>query len=295
MGEQDQPAEGAWQGDATHLAAGDTILVAESDPPLTGNTGSSPTQSRPRRRLAPGDQFGRFTLLDRLGAGGMGVVFAAYDPELDRKVAIKFLLHRTSQKPTSSARLLREAKALARLNHPGVITVHDVGAVNRQVFIAMEYVEGKTLRAWSEAEKRNLQDVLKVYISAGRGLVAAHNAGLVHRDFKPENVLLGNDGRVRVLDFGLARAAADGDCGSSHAAMLTSSVSGDAGTRDSDISQASYSGSSLTSEHSGIALLSGLSVELTQDGAIIGTPAFMAPEQHLGKIADARSDQYAFC
>ncbi len=295
MGDTGQGVGNEWQADPSHIAAGDTILVEDNPTPPPDPSDQPAKKPRRRRKLAPGEQFGRFMLLDRLGAGGMGVVYAAYDPELDRKVAIKFLIQRSAGKQVRAARLLREAKALARLNHPGVITVHDVGAVDNHVFIAMEYVEGLTLRAWVEEESRSYRDILEVYTKAGEGLAAAHRAGLVHRDFKPENVLVGNDGRVRVLDFGLARAS---DEPGTSQQSLESSLFTNTDLQDvsSDSSpHPSYSGSSLSGEHSGLALLSGLSVELTQEGAIVGTPAYMAPEQHLGKVADTRSDQFAFC
>ncbi len=290
MGDKGQRFDDGWRADPAHIAAGDTILVEDNPTPRPEENELAKPRKR-RRKLAPGEQFGRYMLLDRVGAGGMGVVYAAYDPELDRKVAIKFLIHRHAQKPMSAARLLREAKALARLNHPGVITVHDVGAVDNHVFIAMEYVEGATLRAWCEEAKHSCKEILEVYTKAGEGLAAAHQAGLVHRDFKPENVLVGLDGRVRVLDFGLARSSED--AGSSQPGLESSWVGASGSTEEASVEH-SYSGS-FSGEHSGLALLSGLSVELTQEGAIVGTPAYMAPEQHLGQLADARSDQFAFC
>ena len=139
----------------------------------------------------------------------MGVVYGAYDPELDRKIALKLLKgERASvRRTTARARLLREAKAMARLAHPNVIAVHDVGVFDGQVFLAMEFLGGGTLKSWLGAGPRHWREVLEVFVAAGRGLAAAHAAGLVHRDFKPENVLLDRDGRPRVVDFGLAREA----------------------------------------------------------------------------------------
>src|SRR3569833_2273347 len=137
----------------------------------------------------------------------MGVVFLAYDPELDRKVALK-LLRLGKLGTTGMARLLREAQALARLSHPNVVPVYDVGTVDNQAFVAMEYVEGQTLKRWLKTP-RAWRDIVGVMRDAGRGLAAAHAAGLVHRDFKPDNVLIGADGRVRVVDFGLAREVED--------------------------------------------------------------------------------------
>jgi serine/threonine protein kinase len=159
--------------------------------------------------------LGRYLLLDRIGAGGAGVVYAAYDPELERKVAIK-LVHAEAAKQGGSGhtdRIVREAQALAQLNHPNVVGVYDVGTYDATeldgagVFIVMELVHGSTLGAWIKAETRSWREVVEVFAAAGRGLAEAHRAGLVHRDFKPGNVILGEDGRVRVLDFGLARAA----------------------------------------------------------------------------------------
>jgi len=151
------------------------------------------TEALPQR--GRGTLLGRYVVLDRLGVGGMGVVYAAFDPELDRKVAIKLLQHR-DRGSTGPARLLREAQAMARLSHPGVITVHDVGIVDDQVFIAMELVEGGTLREWLSTHK-DWREIITVFMQAGEGLAAAHNAGLVHRDFKPDNVLIGDDGAGR--------------------------------------------------------------------------------------------------
>src|SRR5688500_8930055 len=139
----------------------------------------------------------------------MGVVLAAYDPALDRKVALKLVRPRAgppAAEASAEVRLLREAQAMARLAHPNVITVFEVGAVGRDVFIAMEYVDGTTLRGWLDAAPRDAREVVHVFALAGRGLAAGHRAGLLHRDFKPGNVLVGVDGRVRVIDFGLVSA-----------------------------------------------------------------------------------------
>jgi serine/threonine protein kinase/tetratricopeptide (TPR) repeat protein len=156
----------------------------------------------------PGATLGRYVVLARMGSGGMGVVYAAYDPQLDRRIALKLMHQRgadEAQAEHASRRMLAEAKAMAQLSHPNVITVHDVGTIDGRVFIAMEFVEGVPLTQWMRQTGRDWQQQLEVFIKAGRGLEAAHAAGLVHRDFKPDNVLVGADGRVRVLDFGLAR------------------------------------------------------------------------------------------
>jgi tetratricopeptide (TPR) repeat protein len=156
----------------------------------------------------PGATLGRYVVLARMGSGGMGVVYAAYDPQLDRRIALKLMHQRgadEAQAEHASRRMLAEAKAMAQLSHPNVITVHDVGTIDGRVFIAMEFVEGVPLSQWMRQPGRDWQQQLEVFIKAGRGLEAAHGAGLVHRDFKPDNVLVGADGRVRVLDFGLAQ------------------------------------------------------------------------------------------
>lgn len=154
--------------------------------------------------IAPGTMFGEYLVLARLGAGAMGTVYSAYDPKLDRRVALK-VLHPEVAAADGSGRLLREAKALARLSHPNVVQAYDAGTCHGRPFLAMELVEGQTLAQWIR-EPHSTAEILEQFIAAGRGLAAAHGAGLVHRDFKPSNVLLGNDGRPRVTDFGLARA-----------------------------------------------------------------------------------------
>jgi serine/threonine protein kinase len=160
--------------------------------------------------LERGATVGRYVVLDQIGAGGMGVVYKAYDPELDRTVALK-LLQGEGGASAFRERLAREAQALARLSHPNVIAVHDVGSFAGVVFLAMEYVDGETLRQWLSAKPPpSRRAILDAFIDAGEGLAAAHRAGLVPRDFKPDNVMVGRDGRVRVLDFGLARRRSRG-------------------------------------------------------------------------------------
>lgn len=220
--------------------------------------------------LEVGQCVGRYVVLQRVGAGAVGVVFAAYDPELDRRVAIKLLQPRRSdalESSTMRSRLLREAQALARLSHPNVVTIHDVGTFEKRVYIAMEFVEGVTLRAWLDEKTRSRGEVLWVFRQAGRGLAAAHQADLVHRDFKPENVIIASDGRVKVLDFGLARAVEAAQPRPPTAPMAPVDV----------------------------VASPGLSVDLTRTGGVLGTPAYMSPEQHVGLDVTARSDQFSFC
>src|SRR5450755_30118 len=162
--------------------------------------------------LARGASIGRYVVLGLVGRGGMGEVYAAYDPELDRKVAGKVLRVKPGNGVSLTEgrqRTLREAQAIARLSHPNVVLVFDVGTFEDKVFIAMEFVDGNTVAYWLEAQPRTWQEILKVFIAAGRGLTAAHDKGLVHRDFKPDNVMIGRDGQVRVMDFGLARQVND--------------------------------------------------------------------------------------
>jgi serine/threonine protein kinase len=214
------------------------------------------------RRGEPG-RIQRFEVLRRLGTGGMGVVYAAYDWELERRLAIK-VVRDDSASEASRRRMKREAQAMAKVSHPNVVQVYEVGEWAGQMYVAMEYIKGKNLADWLEAEERTWQEILEVYVQAGRGLAAAHRQGLVHRDFKPENVLVDTDNRARVLDFGLARSEGLASAADTESALI-------------DHRQ--------TAEES---------VNLTLAGAIMGTPAFMSPEQHLGRLADARSDQFSF-
>jgi eukaryotic-like serine/threonine-protein kinase len=219
--------------------------------------------------IAPDTRIGRYIVLRRIAQGGMGIVLLARDEQLDRMVAIKLLRYRdfgTAEDAIARARLMREAQALALLSHPNVITVHDVGTFGDRVFVAMEYVEGVTLREWLDRARRSPQSILRCFVAAGRGLAAAHRAGLVHRDFKPDNVILDdieNPGRVRVLDFGLARAPDS-----------TASVRGHDDAESSDADRVIAS--------------------LTRSGCVAGTPMYMAPEQHRGQAVPA-SDQFALC
>lgn len=216
-----------------------------------------------------GTKIGRFVVVGELGAGGMGVVYAAHDRELDRRVALKVLRGASEPGGTTNderMRMLREGQAMARVTHPNVITVYEVGLEGSLVFLAQELLDGGTLGKWLAAP-RTQAEILEKFVAAGRGLGAAHAAGLVHRDFKPDNVLLGTDGRLRVADFGLARSLGE---------VLSATVGPPR---------------SLAATHPAMNPMS----PLTRTGTILGTPMFMAPEQHLGERADERSDQFSFC
>ncbi len=212
---------------------------------------------------ARGESLDRFIVLGTLGSGGLGDVFLAYDPKLDRRVAVK-LLRSPGTTPElvdqMHRRLGREARALAKLAHPNVVHVYDVGRDGDRVFIAMEYVPGGTLGPWLAQRGRTWSQVRDLMVMAGEGLVAAHAQGLVHRDFKPGNVLIGGDGRPRVVDFGLAREP----------------------PRSADAQTLSEPTVDATGP-------------LTMSGTVMGTPAYMAPEQHYAGAVDARADQFAFC
>ncbi len=231
----------------------------------TGSLELSETSPTPFFEIAPprrptlqrGTNLGRYVLIDLLGSGGMGEVYSAYDPDLDRKVTIK-VLHADLSAAGPEAdtdyqeSLLREAQAMAKLSHPNVIAVHDVGVSGGRVFFAMEFVAGETLRAWQSRDSRTWREVLAAYVAAGRGLAAAHAASIVHRDFKPDNVLVADDGGVKVTDFGIAHAL-DG------------------------VKPPGSDGPPSSSR------------------APVGTPGYMAPEQYLGRPADPRTDQFSFC
>jgi len=261
-------AEDPTSTDSAETAEDDTDHV--TDPTRAdGVAGRIRPRQRPETKLERGALVGRYVVLGVLGKGGMGVVYAAYDPELDRKLALKLLQAQPSE--TSShgqAWLVREAQALARLSHPNVVAVHDVGTLpGDRVFVAIEMVEGKTLREWMKTP-RDWPIVRAVMLEAGAGLAAAHRAGLIHRDFKPDNVLVGDDGRARVMDFGLARLEESGP-----AARDSVPPGGELDVVD---------------------VRGPLGDSLTIAGSVVGTPAYMAPELFEGVPASARSDQFAF-
>ncbi|MBL8971796.1 MAG: serine/threonine protein kinase, partial [Myxococcales bacterium] len=179
------------------VAEGGETVTRVREAPLGGEDGGA-------TELARGASIGRYVVLDKLGAGAMGVVYCAFDPELDRKVAIKLLRPEASgstlsESQAARARLLREAQALAKLGHPNVVAVHDVGTHGDDVWIAMEFVKGQTLTRWRQQHRGGWREVLEVMTRAGQGLAAAHAAGLIHRDVKPDNVMVGDDGRVRMM------------------------------------------------------------------------------------------------
>ncbi|MCB9717665.1 MAG: protein kinase [Myxococcales bacterium] len=205
--------------------------------------------------------IGRFEVLESAGSGGMGVVYRAWDPTLNREVALKVLHPEVVAEDVDRGRLMREAQALAKLSHPNVVQLFEVGEHDGGFFLAMEYVDGVPLRHWQLAAKRSWRELVSVYVQAGHGLAAAHAVGLVHRDFKPSNVIVGNDGRVRVADFGLARGPG-----------LHPPSPGSPTTRPSPTTATS-----------------------TDDRVRAGTPAYMSPEQSRGEPTDPRSDQFSFC
>ena len=209
-------------------------------------------------------RIGRFAVLRKLGEGAMGVIYMGYDEVLDRRVAIKLL----RPSVTGAGWILREGKALGRLAHPNVVSIHEAGEHDGRAYLAMEFVEGSTLRVFLAERIRPFSEVLSLFLDAGRGLAAVHDAGLVHRDFKPDNVLIGKDGRPRIVDFGIAALARP----------------------EGETKAEAGQGAEVTRGRSGA-----LDVSLLPRGAIAGTPAFMAPEQLRGERATQASDQWSYC
>lgn len=265
------------------LASVDAVPAA-SLPKTSRVDREAPTQTTPKTpdsgrlesatdspRIGPGDKVGRYEVVEVAGRGGMGTVFSARDTKLGRRVALK-LLHARRQSDQIVARLVREAQALATLSHPNVVTVFDVGEWGNAVFLAMEYVEGQTLKSWKSSHPEATQRRrLGLLLQAADGLAAAHAAGPIHRDFKPSNVLVGDDGRVRVVDFGLARRTEQQNLTGLLPVRRTTAESEAA---DSQESSPSY---------------------VTRTGQVAGTPQYMAPEQHEGRRLDPRCDQFSFC
>jgi eukaryotic-like serine/threonine-protein kinase len=265
--------EGKRACDPVQTSPSDAVTHKASHTPEVSAQTPAPGEERTERPT--GREIGRYLLLERVGEGGMGLVFAAFDPDLDRKVALK-VLRGSGRSTESRTRLQREAQALARLDHPNVVHVFDVGTARGRVYIAMELIDGPTLKRWLVEKKRPWTEIMKALLEAGRGLEAAHTMGVVHRDFKPENVLVGTDGRTRVTDFGLARGMPDGQPQSSWSPALSLDPP------DPRLADRHVEGELESSA-------------LTQAGTVVGTPAYMAPEQHRGQRATARSDQYSFC
>ena len=247
-------------------AASAAARAPTAEPAQAGSQALSQSDSQSDSRGRHPSRIGRYVIIRHLGQGSMGVVYAAYDPELDRKVAVKLLHESALTSSSRRARIIGEAQAMARVSHPNVVHVYEVGEATGQVFVAMEFIEGTTLSTWQKQDQRTWEEVLRIYLAAGKGLLAAHSAGLVHRDFKPDNVLIGADNDARVADFGLARAVRR------------------TGPEEVD--------------EPGVA--AAISVQLpatplTLEGALLGTPAYMSPEQFAGKATDGRSDQFSFC
>ena len=232
--------------------------------------------------MAVGEAIGRFTITGVLGRGGMGVVYAARDPKLGRLLAVK-VLHRSVDDADERAQalLLREARAMAQVSHPNLVTIYDVGHDDGRAFIAMELIDGQTLGQWRRDTDAPWQQVLAHYAQAGEGLLAAHDEGLVHRDFKPSNVLRSDKGRVAVVDFGLARAVATAEIAAS-------------GPPDPRVPPSTEAVITADPRRTHAATQQDLE-NLTRTGALVGTPAYMSPEQFRGEPTDARTDQFAFC
>lgn len=262
---------GLEMGTVLRIARSEGFVLDEGDPAPLELTVSDIEIFDDGPDVTKGSKIGRYELLEKLGEGGMGVVFVAYDPTLNRRIAIKLLrsdLSEISDENPHDARrrILREAQAMAQVSsHPNIVPVYDVGTFGERVFIAMEYVVGRPINDFIETKKLGWKEIRKLYLDAAQGLMAAHAQGLVHRDFKPDNVLVDNEGRVKVMDFGLARSS-----GKSGMSMM---------------------GGVINVEAEGVQLHE----TLTVTGQIMGTPAYMAPEQFLLEEVDARADQFAFC
>ncbi|MEM9460184.1 MAG: serine/threonine-protein kinase [Myxococcota bacterium] len=260
------------------LEGGDGVVEGAEGKRLTEDKGLDPgTTLIERPPILQSDRIGRYVILSQLGAGGMGVVYSAFDEALGRRVAIKLLFANQAGSEAARRRLEREAQALAQVSHPNVVQVYEVGQHEGDVFVAMEFVQGVTLKQWVNVQpRRPWPEVLRCYLQAARGLAAAHEAGILHRDFKPDNVIIGDDGRVRVLDFGLARAKDGSD---DEGEPVTDPVIDPVINPSTPLSQ----------------LRSSFDDRLTATGAVLGTPAYMALEQFLGWPVDVRTDLFSFC
>ena len=242
--------------------------------------------SKPEPDLLAGSKFDRYVILEQVGEGGFGAVYAAYDPKLDRKVALKVL--RSSGKEYE-ARLLREAQAMARLSHPNVVSVFDTGIVGDRLFLAMEFVQGVTLRKWQKAATRPWPEILKKYLEAGRGLDAAHVRELVHRDFKPDNVLLADTGEVKVTDFGIVRLTSEAKPEGMPMLLRDLPSRPKGPPPNPDDAEATLDAPPMLDLPAVT-----LGTPVTELGSLVGTPGYMAPEQYLLAPLDARTDQFAF-
>jgi serine/threonine protein kinase/tetratricopeptide (TPR) repeat protein len=267
--DRDARCKGAGQNDRVSsespTTASENVLAESSD--------QSPDKRAEVHAYRRGANLDRYIVLDQLGEGGMGLVLRALDPDLNRRVAIKVLrpTPQMTRDPLAleraQTRSLREGKALARLSHPHVLPVYDVGKINATIFLAMHYVAGRTLDVWARERTRTWREVFEVMMQVGEGLAAAHRAGMVHRDFKPQNVMIEGDAHAWVMDFGLVR--------------WLESASFDAGDRHG------------VQERQKRGVFA--SAAFTAVGTVLGTPLYMAPEQHEGIAADARADVYAYC
>jgi len=287
-----------WRHDHPRAASTEDSLPPESrefaDPSLPDSRtdGEDELPDDPTRRGYFGEsaRIGRFAVLRTLGQGGMGVVYSAYDEELDRRVALKLLRPGRDNSPRNQARMQREARAMAKLSHPNVVQVYEVGRFEEQVFLAMEFVQGRTLNAWLKAQPRGWQEVLHVMVQAGRGLQAAHEAGVIHGDFKPDNILIDAEERVRVVDFGLSRRTEPAS-----ASLQGAASSGEAGRSLQGAPVPTPTPAPAPAAPAPDLRAEDLGDERRSNARIAGTPAYMAPEQHHHTPADQRSDQFSFC
>ncbi len=258
---------------------GDSTIAADD------GYGSGPPRPGAGGPLGPGAVIANeYVVVRQIGSGGMGVVYLAHHVELAREVAIK--LRTAAGGPTAQRRMLREAQAMARLSHPNVLTVYDVGEHQDAIFIAMEYVPGGTLSQWLKARHRSWREIVRLFHDTGLGLAAAHEAGLIHRDFKPDNVLVGEGGRPRVADFGIARAAPGTRRDISSIPELAAIVPAASAVM---AATSTNEGSTPTPEQLHA------TTDLTQTGVFSGTPAYMAPEQYGSHDIDERADQFSYC